>query len=239
MNEQRYIIFDHYLQGGMAAEEKNNFENQLKTDPEFAAAFQTFKTVHLQLETKFGNEKEREVFRENLIKVSDKHFYKPKVIALQPWHYSAAAVLMILVGLFFYNYNQRPSFEDFNHPESAYFTEEDDVNATLKQAETAFNSKEYKKAVFLFETILKKKKKPEIEYFYGVSLLQDNQIKKAQNVFSEIKTTTSAYKDKATWNLALIRLKQRNFQACKKILLSIPEDFEDYVEVQILLRELE
>ena len=239
MNEERYITFDQYLQDEMTVEEKNNFEKQVAQDPEFAAEFETFKNVHLQLETKFGYEKEREVFKENLIKVSDDHFNKPKVITLKPWHYSIAASIMILVGLLFYNYNQRPSFEDFNHPEAAYFTERGDVNATLKEAETAFNSKEYKKAIPLFENILKEKNTPEIRYFYGVSLLQDNQIIKAQNVFNELKSGTSAYKDKATWNLALIKLKQKNYNACKALLRTIPEDYEDYVEVQILLRELE
>jgi len=239
MNEERYILFDQYLQDEMTVEEKNSFEKQLAEDPEFASEFETFKNVHLQLETKFGCEQEREAFKENLIKVSDKHFNKPKIIALKPWYYGIAAAAVILMGLFFYNYSQKPSFEDFNHPESAYFTERGDVDAMLKQAETAFNSKEYKKAIPFFESILKEKDTPEIQYFYGVSLLQDNQIIKAQNVFSELKSGTSAYKDKATWNLALIKLKQRNYNACKEILLTIPEDYEDYVEVQILLRELE
>jgi tetratricopeptide (TPR) repeat protein len=239
MNEERYIVFDQYLQDEMTVEEKNSFEKQLAEDPEFASEFETFKAVHLQLETKFGYQQEREAFKENLIKVSDKHFNKPKVIALKPWYYGAAAAAVILMGLFFYNYSQKPSFEDFNHPESAYFTERGDVDAMLKQAETAFNSKEYKKAIPLFESILKENDTPEIKYFYGVSLLQDNQIIKAQNVFSELKSGTSAYKDKATWNLALVKLKQKNYNACKEILLTIPEDYEDYVEVQILLRELE
>jgi tetratricopeptide (TPR) repeat protein len=239
MNEERYIAFDQYLQDEMTVEEKNSFENQLAQDPEFAAEFETFKSVNLHLETKFGYEKEREAFKENLIKVSDSHFNKPKVIALKPWHYGIAASAVILMGLFFYNYSQKPSFEDFNHPESAYFTERGDVDKTLKQAETAFNSGEYEKSIPLFETILKEKKTAEIQYFYGVSLLEANEIKKAQNVFSELQSGTSAYKDKATWNLALIKLKQKNYNACKEILLTIPEDYEDYVEVQILLRELE
>ena len=239
MNEERYIAFDQYLQDEMTVEEKNSFENQLAKDPEFAAEFETFKTVHLQLETKFGYEQEREAFKENLTKISDKHFNKPKVIALKPWYYGVAASAVILLGLFFYNYSQKPSFEDFNHSESAYFTERGDVNATLKQAETAFNSGEYEKAIPLFESILKEKNTPEIQYFYGVSLLQVNQINKAQNVFNDLQSGTSAFKDKATWNLALIKLKQKNYNACKEILRTIPEDYEDYVEVQILLRELE
>jgi tetratricopeptide (TPR) repeat protein len=241
MNEERYIAFDQYLQDEMTVEEKNSFENQLAEDPEFAAAFETFKTVHLQLETKFGYEQEREAFKENLVKASDKHFNKnkSKVIALRPWYYGVAASVVILMGLFFYSSNHHPSFEDYNHPEQAAFTERGDVNGTLKQAETAFNAKEYKKAIPFFETVLKENNTPEIQYFYGVSLLEANQIKKAETIFNELKSGTSAYKDKATWNLALIKLKQKKYKACKEILLTIPQDFEDYVDVQSLLKKLE
>lgn len=239
MNEERYIAFDQYLQDEMTVEEKNSFETQLAEDPEFASEFETFKNVHLQLETKFGYEQEREAFKENLTKAADKHFNKPKVIALRPLYYGVAASVIILMGLFFYNHSQKPTFEDFNHPEQAYFTERSDKNATLKQAETAFNAKEYKKAIPLFESLLKDNNTPEMQYFYGVSLLEVNKIKESETIFNELKSGTSAYKDKATWNLALIKLKQKKYRTCKEILLTIPDDFEDYVEVQILLKELE
>jgi hypothetical protein len=78
-----------------------------------------------------------------------------------------------------------------------------------------------------------------MQYFYGVSLLEVNKIKESETIFNELKSGTSAYKDKATWNLALIKLKQKKYRTCKEILLTIPDDFEDYVEVQILLKELE
>lgn len=241
MNEERYILFDQYLQNEMAVEEKNSFEKQLSEDQEFATAFETFKAVNLQLETKFGHEQEREAFKENLTKIADKHFNanKPKVIPLRPWYYGVAASAAILIGLLLYNYNQNPSFDDFNHPEQAYFTERSDANATLKEAETAYNSGKYKKAVLLFESILKTNNTPEIQYFYGVSLLEANKIKKAETIFNYLKSGTSVYKDKATWNLALIKLKQRDYKASKEILLTIPQDYEDYVEVQSLLKELE
>ncbi|WP_264535904.1 tetratricopeptide repeat protein [Flavobacterium sp. N1736] len=241
MNEERYIAFDQYLQDEMTAEEKSVFEKQLAEDHEFASEFETFKTIHLQLETKFGYEQEREAFKENVLKASDKHFnqHKTKVIPLRPWYYGVAASVVVLIGLFFYNASQKPSFEDFNHPEQATFTERGNVDVQLKQAEKAFNLKEYAKAIALFESSLKEKNTPEIQYFYGVSLLQKSEIKKAEVVFNELKSGTSVYKDKATWNLALIKLKQKKYKACKEILLTIPDDYEDYVEVQILLKELE
>ncbi|MFH7014452.1 tol-pal system YbgF family protein [Flavobacterium sp. FlaQc-52] len=240
MNEERYILFDQYLQGELTVDEKANFEKQLSEDQEFSAEFEAFQIAQQQLENKFGIAAEREAFKENLMKISDNHFNKnkSKVIALKPWNYAVAASVVLLVGLFFFNYTQKPIYEEYSEHEQAYFTERGDVNTALKQAEITFNAHNYKAAIPHFETALKESKTPEVQYFYGISLLEDNQYKKAETTFEELRSGTSAYKYKATWNLALSKLKQKDYIGCKEILRTIPQDYEDYVEVQILLRDL-
>ncbi|KQX08814.1 tetratricopeptide repeat protein [Flavobacterium sp. Root420] len=241
MNEERYILFDQYLQSEMTAAEKTDFEKQLAEDPEFASEFETFKTVQLQLENKFGFEAEREAFKENLTQISEKHFNKnkPKVVLMRPWYYAVAASIIILFGLFFFDYNQNPSFNDYNHPGQAHFTERSTTNVHLLQAEKAFNTRKFKDAIPFFEVALKEAKTPEIQYYYGVSLLETSEYKKAETVFNELKTTSPVYKDKSLWNLALIKLKQKDYKGCKQILQTISQDYEDYDEVQELLDALD
>ncbi|OXB24250.1 hypothetical protein B0A80_06010 [Flavobacterium tructae] len=241
MNEERYILFDQYLQGEMTVEEKNSFEKQLSEDHELASAFETFKEVQLQLKSKFEHEREREAFTANLTEISEKHFNanKPKVVQMRPWYFAAAASIVILFGLFFFDYNQNPDFEDFNHPETASFVERGDADETLKQAEKAFNEKNYELAIPFFEEILKENKTPEIQYFYGVSLLEESDYKEAEAVFNELKSGTSAYKEKAKWSLALSKLKQKDYNACREILQTISQDYENYDDVQELLDELD
>jgi tetratricopeptide (TPR) repeat protein len=159
------------------------------------------------------------------------------VIAFKPWMYLVAASVVVLFGLFLFNPN--PNFEDFNQQENAYFTERGTIDANLKQAETTFNAKNYKAAIPFFEAVLKEKKTPEIQYFYGISLLETNKIQEAEAVFNELKAGTSIYKNKAIWSLALSKLKQKDYKACKEILLTIPSDYEDYDQVQELLKELD
>ncbi|TDW49965.1 TolA-binding protein [Flavobacterium sp. 270] len=241
MNEERYILFDQYLQSEMTVDERIAFEKQLSEDAAMASELETFKEVHFQLENRFGHEEEREAFVENLTRISDNHFNKnkSKVVLLKPWYYAVAASIAVLAGLFFFDYNQNPNFGDYNHPEKAYFTERGEVSVTLKQAEKAFNKKKYEEAIPLFEAILKQVKTPEIQYFYGVSLLEEDQYKKAETIFIELKAGTSAYKEKAVWNLALSKLKQKDYKGCKEILQTISEDYENYDEVQQLLDELD
>lgn len=240
MDEERYILFENYLSNELSAEEKTNFEKQLVEDPELASAFEVYKELNQHLENKFGNEQELKAFKKNLKSISKEHFKtkKPKVVAFKPWQYAIAASVAILVGLFVFQ-NINPSFEDYNNPEMATFIERGDVNENLKLAQDAFNAKNYKTAIPHFEAILKVNKSPEIQYFYAISLLEDNQFQKAETNLLELKSGTSIYKNKATWYLALSKLKQEDYKSCKEILQNIPQDFEDYDQVQELLNELE
>lgn len=241
MNEERYIVFDQYLQGEMTIEEKAAFEKQLSEDHEFSSEFETFKEVQLRLKNKFEFEDEREAFTKNLSSISDKHFNanKPKVALMRPWYYAAAASIIILFGLFFFDYNQNPSFDDFNHPEEASFGERGAANATLKDAETAFNKRNYKEAIPIFEEILKQNKTPEVQYFYGVALLEESKYPEAESVFNELIAGMSAYKEKAKWSLALSKLKQKKYKECKEILQTISQDYENYDDVEELMSQMD
>lgn len=240
MNEERYILFDQYLQGELTVDEKDNFEKQLTENPDLRAALETFKEMHSQLENKFGMETERAVFEKNLTRISDKYFKKKKVkvVSMKPWYYAAAASVIIMFGLFFFQYDTNPSFKDYNNPESAYFTERGVAEETLKKAEDDFNGRRYSKAIPLFEAILKENNSPEIQYFYGISLVEESHYKKAEAVLNELISGNSVFKEKAKWYLALSKLKQRDYKACKEVLQTISQDFENYEEVEQLLEEL-
>lgn len=241
MNEERYLLFDQYLQGEMTVEERNNFEKEVSENPEFAAEFRTFKEVLVQLENKFSHVQEREAFKANLSDISEKHFNKnkPKVVVMRPLYFAAAASAAILFGLFFFDYNQNPSFNDYNYPGQAHFTERSNTNVNLIQAEKAFNDRKFKEAIPYFEAVLKQNKISEIQYYYGVSLLQVSNYKKAEAVFNELKSGNSVYKDKSLWNLVLLKLKQKDYAGSKKILQTISQDYEDYDKVQELLDALD
>nr|WP_315149133.1 tetratricopeptide repeat protein [uncultured Flavobacterium sp.] len=241
MNEDHFLEFDEYIQGEMNAADKLSFEQQLKDQPELAMAFETYKELHLHLENKFGQANELLAFKQNLKGISKDHFKKekPKVIVFKPWYYAVAASVAVLFGLFFLNQNSDPAFEDYNHPETAFFTERGEADANLKLAQDAFNAKQYKTAIPIFETILKTDKSAEIQYFYGVSLLEVNKLPEAESVFTALKSGNSIYKNKAIWSLALSKLKQKDYKSCKELLLTIPEDYEGNDQVDALLEELD
>tara|TARA_R110002124_G_scaffold110652_2_gene264154 strand:- start:653 stop:1378 length:726 start_codon:yes stop_codon:yes gene_type:complete len=241
MNEENYILFDQYLQEELSNAEKINFEKELTDNPELAAAFGAFKEANEQLEVKFGFETERNAFIDNLKAIFKEQLPAPKakVVQFKPWMYMAAASVALLFGIFVFNSNSNPSFDDYNQYENAYFTERGDAVANVKLAETAFNDKKYQEAIPLFEALLKENKTAELQYYYGVALLETNKTKEAEVVFNELQSGNSIYKNKAIWSLALAKLKQKEYKACKEILLTIPADYENYDQVQKLLKDLD
>jgi len=196
---------------------------------------------------RYGNENKQEIeedrvaFEGNLTKISDKYFNKKKhkTASLKPWYFAVAISIIVMFGLFFFDYRHYPNFEDYNHPESAYFTERGVSEAILKQAENNFNGKRYEIAIPIFEMILKENNSDEIKYFYAVSLLQVSKYVKAETIFKELEAGNSVYKEKAKWNLALSKLKQGKYNECKAILQTISQDYEGYDDVEQLLEELE
>lgn len=241
MNEENYIKFSQYLDNTMTVEEKTSFEKQLSQDQELASSFEIFQELNQHLSNKFGNATELNAFKQNVKLISTEHFKvkKSKVIAFKPWQYSVAASVAILLGLFVFMQNNNPNFEDYNQHENAYFTERGVVEDELKLAQDAFNSKKYKEASTYFQMAFKENKSAEIQLFYAVSLLEDNQYQKAEVQLMDLKLGTSIYATKATWYLALSKLKQKDYKSCKEILNSIPKDYENYNQVQELLNELD
>ncbi|WP_026712506.1 tetratricopeptide repeat protein [Flavobacterium daejeonense] len=240
MKEEIYLLFDQYLQGELSEKDRLDFEKQLSENAELKLEFETFKEVQLQLETKFDFAVDRETFEANLKNISRDYFKpkKSKLILMKPYVYMAAATVILLLGLFLFHPSE-PKFEDYNQFENAYLTERGEGLELVKEAENAFNTKNYKKAIPLFEAALRQNKSAEIQYFYGISLLENNQIKQAEAAFNQIKSGNSVYKNKAIYALALAKLKQKDYQSCKEILLTIPLDYENYNQVQELLDKLD
>ena len=241
MNEEMYMLFENYLNNSLATNEKLDFETKLKSDADFFQNFETYKENVSFLETKFG--KESTAFKQNLKAISDQNFKsKPqvstRVIAFRPWHYAAAAAVVLFFGLWFWQ-GGMPTYEEYNQHEKAAFVERGATIKQLKVAQQAFNDKNYAVAIVTFERILKEDNSPEIRYFYGISLLENNQFKTAETTFKTLYEGTSIYKYKALWYLALSKLKQNKTAECKAILVKIPEEAEDYEKAQKLITDLE
>lgn len=240
MNEDLYLTFENYSNNEISAEEKIDFEYQLQNDPDIREKFEIYKENSRFLQTKFSQELED--FKQNLKETAIQSQANPKqekgkVLQMRTIFYAVAAVFLLFFGITFFS-SSNPEYSDYSNHEKAYFTERGDVVKSLKTAQDAFNNKNYKVAIKNFEIVIKEYPRPEVKYFYAIALVEDARYTDADLVLNEIIKGNSAYRNTATWYLALSKLKQKEYAACKSILLMIPNDYEDYAQVEKLLNEL-
>ena len=241
MNEQNIIQFDLYINNEMSDNDKIVFENSLENDENLLSQFKSYQETNAFLQTKFSAE--TTFFTENLKSISDQYFNlkaakKSRIIFMNSKYYAVAACIVLFFSLFFILQTETPKYSDYNQHEKATFVERGDENKTLFLAQKAFNDKQYQKAIPLFETVLKSNYKPEVLYLYAICLLETDNFTKAEDILLSLKNGTSIYNNRATWYLALLRLKQNNKNSCKNFLKQIPVDAEDYAKAQELLELL-
>ncbi|WP_322551375.1 tetratricopeptide repeat protein [Flavobacterium psychraquaticum] len=241
MQEELYIGFENYLLNEMTAEEKSVFENKLQKDDNFSEQFQIYKETTQFLELKFS--KEAVDFKQNLVKIGSNHFGKTttrssKVIPLQSKWFAVAAMLVVFMGVWYFNQSGNPTFSDYNDYNEAHFIERSDTNQNLVDAQTFFNAKNYKKAAQSFAKI-EDLTNPELQLYYGISLIETDDYAKASVLLTNISQGNSVYKEDAIWYLALSSLKQKDYKTCKKQLELISQDSEKYNQAQNLLKELD
>lgn len=240
MKEEMYLLFENFLDGQLSNEERLDFEERLKKDLDFQNDFEMYKETSAYLKNKF--DPETISFKENINTISNNYFSnsnkkEKRVVKLETWYYAAASIV-VLLGFWFFMQNSNPQYSDYNTHEMAAFVERAESNSDIKMAEVAFNSKNYKEASLYLEKILKNNPSSEFQYFYAISLLEQNQFLKAETQLDTLKRSNTIYKEKALWYLALSKLKQEKWEECKSYLNQIPETSEDYEKAQQLLDKL-
>ena len=244
MNNQDHILFEGYISKTLSLEERATFENRLQNDQEFKKEFATYKDLNNFLEYKFGNEEQSKAFKNNLYKVSEDYFNKEatetKTIKFLPWKYTVAASFVALLGLFvFYNFSN-PTYSDFSNYDTISLTIRGEQESTVKNAEIAFNTANYAEADKAFKELLETDNtNTEFQFYRAIANIELDNFEVADLLLKNLSKGTSAYKNKATWYLALSKLKQKENKACINILKTIPEDVEDFKQAQKLLKKLQ
>ncbi len=245
MQDQDYILFETYLYGDMPQEAVVDFEKRLKTDSNFNKAFKLYKETDAFLSSTFKNEEKQETFKANLQQISQTYFNtKPNSnhLKVRPYFkYFIAACAIVLLGFFVFNpFSSLPKYSDYAHYNTISLIVRGNNQALLQTAETTFNTKKFAKANNAFKRLLAiDKDNNELKFYYALCNIELDNFKQADSVLVQLQSGTSVFKHKASWYLALSKLKQDDIEACVVILQSIPKEAEDYKQAQKLLNKLD
>ncbi len=244
MDEQDYTLFEDYLLKALSETEKEAFETRLSTAPAFKQRFNTYKELSAFLEHTFENEAASTDFKNNLKAISSKHFKKQqatkKGIQFKPWQYAMAASIALLIGITLFNKLSHPVYADYANYDSISLTVRGNEDGLLKTAENAFNKKDFAKAEVAFkELLLTDEKNSELQFYRGVTNIELNNFAMADWLLKGLKDGHSVYKTKATYYLALSKLKQKQYDAAVEILKTIPDEAEEHKLAQKLIKKLD
>ncbi|MBQ4818771.1 hypothetical protein [Aquimarina sp. MMG016] len=266
--EEKYELFEKHCSQELSINEKARLDKLIKDDV-VKKELQVYKELHVHLDTNFNTENQKAALAKNLKKVGDSYFAKKlaeketkqevkkeikhgvkeeifeepvkksKVIKLPSWAYAIAASVAIVFGVYFFSQGN-PTYNNFVSIPELSITERGSAEESIKNAETAFNTKNYAKAEeYLTELLSEDEKNAEYQFYYGISLLEQDKYAKASRAFTKLQQGNSAYKYKALWFEALNKLKQKNYDQCAALLHKLPKEAEDYDQAQKLLEKLD
>ena len=233
-----FLLFDNYITGELSPEEILEFETKLEQDVSFKEDFLAYKETHQFLQHKFNNETELSQFINTTEKIASDYFNTQQKKKNNYWFIGVAASILLLIGIFIFN-PSTPTYEEYMTYPTVELTVRGTQEEILKNAQNAFNSKDFTKANELFSTALQQDQNNiQIALYKGISLLELNQLNEADKILTNIYQGNSSFTTDANWYLALSKLKQKEYKSCKELLQKIPEGYIHYKKAQKLINKL-
>ncbi len=214
-----------YLKKDAPADKLHDIEKSISESPLYSDAVEGFES--------FGEDVLKEVpsFDEFRSRVSNQAMPQSKVRSIAPYINRVAAMFLgvaIIVGISMYwneTSNERTFADHFRMYEDPKMfalrdgTDEGKTDPSLQKAMKYYLEKDYKKAiVFLDAYQAKNNDDLSAKFYLGVSLLHDNNARKAIPYLSVVSATDSDYQDASKWYLALSRLKIKDEDGAKAVL---------------------
>jgi tetratricopeptide (TPR) repeat protein len=241
MNEETYLSFDRYLANEMPADERAAFELTLQSDTTLAEKLRIYQEVQEIVGPRYQRQEQEFDFRKNLASIGSEELVERtgRTVKMNWYIGAAAASIALICAFFFYTSFSTPEYSDYAHYEPLALVERGNEDASILKAQQAFNTRRYADAVEAINALLKHDDKNDaLKIYKGISLLELNRVAEANSLFTEVSNSSSIYKDKALWMLALSALKQKDYKTCEAFLKKIPAGSPEHKQAQDLLDKL-
>ena len=228
-DEQLQDLIDRYIQGELDGPQQEAFAQRLQNEPEFAEIVRLNQEVNATLADSKAAE-----FRNNLNTIRAQR--EQKVRLIQPlWIRAAAAVgLLVIVALAWFLLqpgNSNPEMLFAENFSMGYIEgiERTDVEASklnnLEKAQLAYNDSLYTESLGFFNAHLSKDPDDAESRIYAAkAAVATDDLPAAVDLLIPVSNSSSPWKWEASWNLALINLKQGKLEEGQKRLEIIAKE---------------
>lgn len=243
MDEKDYIELNKYLAGELSKEEYDIFAERIKNEPELQKelAWQQETNAFLQRKEGAGNLKktfsnvEKDFFKKEKPEVKVVNIARRKWLGLVG--VAAAAALLFFV---FNPFTSPDLYQQYSNPTAISLLDRSDAIANAREAETAFNAGDYKKA-YAFLSAYLSDNQDDIQALLakGIAATEIANYKEAEQILKSISNGKTLLKQEGTWYLALMYLKQGEIENAKVSLQKISTDNKRSNEAKQLLTKLQ
>jgi tetratricopeptide (TPR) repeat protein len=192
------------------------------------------------LRNEYKNEDDLEQFKNSVSSISNNYFESRKKPKFAGVKMALAASIVIAIGLYFLlGEISKPQYQEIAQIPTVHLSERSVTGEIYLEAETAFNSAQYAKAIELFDQILKKdNQRHSISLYKAIAFMETGEVDKAKKLYDEIIQKENAFSEEALWYAALNELKKEDYTACKAYLKKIKPSASRYEDASNLLNEL-
>ncbi len=233
-----------YLLEEMSPDEKLTFEQEMQTDPSLERDVEAMREMHAEIASW-----EQDAFLEQLNQIREELDANadtsgtdassqesdsgneaetsmgdsPPRKGLPRWYFAvAAAILLLIVPLYFILRPSPSLFEQYFDPYQDRYTSRASADEEIKQAFSDYNKGQYEESLVHFENYLKVSPSDSQAVFYnGVAHLAAGQPEKAIDQLSTLQQPDFLFFIQAKWYLALAYLQANQTETAKTILESL------------------
>ena len=212
-NEQ---LIQDYFSNALSSEKRKQLDILLENDKDFKREFEEHKSLHRAFEI---NENER--LKRKLKDIESKNTSQPPLNSSKRSFLPIAAMVLIIVGLSVYLnfFNTNLYDEYFEIYPNVYQPVVRSVSqSTTDKAFVYYENKKYEEAQQSFELLLENKPNPNIQFYYALSLLNDEKFEKASSEFQNLLNIDFEFQPEVYWYYALAEIKLENLDQAKTIL---------------------
>lgn len=242
MTEDKILWTAQYVEGDLNEAERLEFENFLTEDEELKQYLADYYDIHSSLEMELADDADRNALLGTLQSFNREHFTteQPKVVKLSSYLRWVSAVAAVLVlGMLIWAPWKGDLYEQFNASPQMNVAERGAEKTDLDEAATLFNAKKYNEAkVTLAKLNNTDPENAMVAYFYGVSLVETNEVAKGRLLLEDLFKGESAYRYDAAYAVAMSYLKEDKKADTKFWLEKIPDGAVQYEKAQQLLKKL-
>jgi len=204
------ILIEKKLLNVLTPQELAEFNHLLKTNKQFAEDYKLEADIHQYIKTTMDNQETRKHLKKLHKELESKGQLKENssILTLKKYlPYAAAALMAGAMFLFYFlsiSSNSPEQLFALNY-QTPSFSETKRSNNNYEELKTAYESRNFKKVIEIFQN--NKQLKPKLKLYLGISYLEIQQTDNAIDVFRSLQSENTI-EDQATWYLALCYLKK-------------------------------